>query len=35
MAGTEDGRPETARAYKGPRWLIDHLPRIGGSESDE
>jgi hypothetical protein len=21
-------RPQTARGYKGPRWLIDRLPRF-------
>lgn len=35
MADTEQSRPETARAYKGPRWLIDRLPRFGGSGNDD
>lgn len=25
----ESNRPVTARGYKGPRWLIDRLPRCG------
>jgi len=34
MRETEDsGRPVTARGYKGPRWLIDRLPRVGDTHS--
>lgn len=29
-----NGRPMTARGYKGPRWLIDLLPRVGNSGTD-
>lgn len=25
-------RPKTARGYKGPRWLIDRLPRYGSDD---
>lgn len=32
--GADDGRPMTARGYKGPHWLIDRLPRFGSSESE-
>lgn len=29
MSDTEEStRPQTTRLYKGPRWLIDRLPRI-------
>jgi len=28
-------RPVTARGYKGPRWLIENLPRVGNSEGDD
>jgi len=31
--GTPD-RPDTARGYKGPRWLIDRLPRFSSSDRD-
>jgi hypothetical protein len=27
-------RPQTARGYKGPRWLIDRLPRFSSSDRD-
>ncbi|WP_259370390.1 hypothetical protein [Salinarchaeum laminariae] len=26
-------RPKTARGYKGPRWLIDRLPRYSSSST--
>jgi len=35
MSDTEQsGRPETTRIYKGPRWLIDRLPRFSSSDRD-
>lgn len=36
MSETEDSRrPETTRIYKGPRWLVDRLPRFGSSDGDD
>lgn len=26
---SQEERPATARGYKGPKWLIDRLPRVG------
>lgn len=31
----EGDRPVTARGYKGPKWLIDRLPRVSGETSDD
>lgn len=27
-------RPTAARGYKGPRWLIDRLPRFSSSDRE-
>lgn len=26
---SQNERPVTTRGYKGPKWLIDRLPRVG------
>lgn len=35
MSERDTERPVTAKGYKGPRWLINALPRVGTADDDD